>query len=142
MRIKLSFYYLKKIIVAILVHYCHLQIHYSDSLPNHSKMNELFSSVLHSSFLVMRSLDKLAFCRFHSTCCSLVVIHKFTRANYFKITKNVVVANCNGESPNFWRKNLIQISILFQGKTLKAGSWRTDRTFQLKGDVQIPKTWV
>lgn len=105
-------------------------------------MNGLFSSVLHSSFLVMRSLDKLAFCKFRSTCCSLVVIHKFTRANYFKITKNVVVANCNGESPNFWRKNLIQISILFQGKTLKAGSWRTDRTFQLKGDVQIPKTWV
>jgi hypothetical protein len=29
-----------------------------------------------------------------------------------------------------------------QGKALKAGSWRTDRTFQLKGDVQIPKTWV
>jgi hypothetical protein len=55
-------------------------------------------------------------------------------ANYFKITKNVVA--------NFWRKNLIQISILPQGKALKAGSWRTDRTFQLKGDVQIPKTWV
>jgi hypothetical protein len=55
-------------------------------------------------------------------------------ANYFKISKNVV-ANCNGETPNFWRKNLIQISILPQGKALKAGSWRTDRTFQLKGDV-------
>jgi hypothetical protein len=77
---------LEKKIVAILVHYCHLQIHYSDSLQNHSKMNELFTSVLHSSFLVVRSLDKLAFCKFHSTCCSLVVVYKFTMANHFKIT--------------------------------------------------------